>query len=406
LDIIRFTAVYGGLPRSIYFLFFARIVDNMGNFIIPLITLILTRKIGFSPSEAGTLATIFMVLQAPFLLLGGKLIDIWGSRKVLIIFNTLGALAYLPCAFLKPGMLTAVIIAVAANFFTAASPALNSIVIDIVKGEQLKSAYSLLYLGFNLGYMVGPVLAGLMFNNYLNLLFVLDSLTALVSTAFIIFFVKIPKRTEEAPAQNGQMVDINVPINKSAILYFIFENRVLLFFSAIFLIYNFAYSQWSFMLPIEMTDIFKIEGAKLYSYLIGTSAVLVILLTPLLTALTKKFQSLPVMAAGGIFYLAAFLIFGFNRILALFFAGAVLLTVGQILVNINSNLYIAQRTPKEYIGRANSLLSLVNGIGFATGPIIAGHALLIFNFAQTWSAIAGLMLISSGAMFLLHKFAR
>ena len=81
------------MPKGIYFLFLARIIDSAGSFILPLITLILTQKIGFSKSEAGLLSTLFMLVQAPFLLLSGRLIDRFGSKRGIVVFILLGAAA-------------------------------------------------------------------------------------------------------------------------------------------------------------------------------------------------------------------------------------------------------------------------------------------------------------------------
>ncbi|MEW5818540.1 MAG: MFS transporter, partial [Spirochaetota bacterium] len=45
--------LYRGLPRSIYILFFARIVNCMGSFVFPFLTMFLTQKLELSTGEAG-----------------------------------------------------------------------------------------------------------------------------------------------------------------------------------------------------------------------------------------------------------------------------------------------------------------------------------------------------------------
>ncbi|MFO7161609.1 MAG: MFS transporter, partial [[Clostridium] cellulosi] len=154
-------SVYKGLPRGIYIIFISRIIDNMGSVVMPMITLILTQKIGLQKDITGILATVFMVTQAPFLLLGGRLVDRMGSKKVIVLFNTLGALAYIPCGFMKPSIGMALLIALAANLFAVAAPAYNSIVIELVGEDKIKSAYSILFLGYNLGLAIGPAIGGM-----------------------------------------------------------------------------------------------------------------------------------------------------------------------------------------------------------------------------------------------------
>ncbi|WP_218064919.1 hypothetical protein [Vulcanibacillus modesticaldus] len=44
---------YLGLPREMYVIFFARMINALGMFVFPLLTLILTIKIGLTNSQAG-----------------------------------------------------------------------------------------------------------------------------------------------------------------------------------------------------------------------------------------------------------------------------------------------------------------------------------------------------------------
>lgn len=391
--------IYAGMPKGIYILFISRVIDNMGSVVMPMITLILTQKIGFSKSETGILATVFMFTQAPFLLLGGKLVDRMGSKRVIVLFHILGAIAYIPCGFMKPHIAMALLIALASNLFSVASPAYNSIVTEVADEKRLKSAYSILYLGYNLGFAVGPALAGFLFNKHLNLLFFIDSFTCIISTMLVYFFVPETSESRKRKAKNEN----RPPERRSSVFRFLFNSPALLIFSGIFLVYNFCYSQWGFMLPLQAAGIFKEEGAKYYSFLVSTNAITVILLTPLLTTLTHKFKPLVVIASGGLFYFSSFIIFGYSEILGMFLAGAVILTIGEILININSNIYVAQQTPQEYIGRANSLLSLINGAGAALGPIIMGHVLLVLNYSSAWLCIAVLMFAGCTTMFMLNK---
>ena len=67
------------------------------------------------------------------------------------------------------------------------------------------------------------------------------------------------------------------------------------------------------------------------------------------------------------------------------------MTIGEILISINSNNYIAQRTPKEYLGRANSLLFILSGIGYGIGPVVMGYIIVSISFQNAWLIVAALM---------------
>lgn len=375
-------------------LFISRTVDSLGSFILPLIALILTQKIGFSKAEAGLLSTVFMLAAAPFLLLGGRLIDRFGSRRIILLFTTVGALLYLPCVFIRPGILMALLIAGASAFFMVLSPAYNSLVSDVVPEADIKRSYSLLYLGYNLGFAVGPAVGGALFNRHLNLLFLIDSVTAFAGAAIILIWVKGGKAHHHT--QTGAE-------GTSSAVGYLKKTPVLLWFSFIMLIFNFAYSQWGFLLPLHSASVFGQDGARLYSLLVSVNAAAVILLTPGLTSLTHRFSSFNVIAVGGLFYLAAFLAFSFAKVMAVFIPGVLLLTVGEILITVNMNTFVAENTPNRFLGRANSILNIVNGAGTAIGPVIMGHALLLFSFGQCWFFIAALTVCGTLFMFYLKR---
>lgn len=392
--------VYSGLSRDIYFLFISRIVSCVGNFVMPLITLILTEKIGFSKSTAGTLSTIAMLSQAPFLMLGGRLADRFGSKKVIFVFNLIGSILYLPCAFIKPSLLMAVFIVLAANTYSISSPAYNAIIAENTSGEGIKKAYSLLYLGFNLGQAIGPALGGIFFHRCLPLVFILDSATTIASIVLIQLFVKDNrKNVVQEPSCEGP----ERKTEKLSLSRYIFHYPAILIFAFIMLLYNFAYVQWSFLLPLQVSDLLKGNGAWFYSLLVSTNAITVILFTPLITSFTHNVKPLTSISAGAVFYMVAFIIFGVNKDPYPFVVAIVIMTIGEILVMTNSNTFVAQVTPPECLGRVNSLITIVNGAGYAIGPIIMGNAVGTLHYPVAWLIISAVMLLVCVLMFTVSR---
>ncbi len=73
---------YRGLSRSVYVFFFARIVTNMGGFIWPpLLTLILSRKMGYSASAIAIISGVVGLIFIPAQIIGGKLADKFNRKK-------------------------------------------------------------------------------------------------------------------------------------------------------------------------------------------------------------------------------------------------------------------------------------------------------------------------------------
>lgn len=387
-----------------YVFFIAKVINCMGACILSLWSLILIQKIGLSKPQAGLMSTLFVTTQAPCLLFGGQFIDRIGRKKVIVFCQTFGAAIYIICAFLPIGMLTAILIMIAADFYTAASPAIDALIADITKPENRKASFTLTYFGMNIGYTISPLIGGILFQKYLPVLFVLDAVTTLLSMSLIMKYVKEP----ELRAHNEVLPDSkNESANKTSVLKVLWHTRILLIFLLIMMIYQFCYSQWSFMLPLQMADIYGDNGARNFSFLVALNSFTVVVLTPAATVLTHKFRSLTITAAGGFFYFAAFFMFGMITHLPLFLLAAFIMTLGEILITVNLNTFIADQTPSTHRGRINSISSILQGTCYAIAPPIMGNVIVMANYNIAWWIVAAFMLLGALNMFALdRKYSR
>lgn len=391
---------YRGLPKEIYILFGARVITCMGGFILPLLTLILSQKLGMSKTETGNFSALLMLSQAPCLLLGGKLIDTVGKKEVLVSCQVLGALSYLMCGFTNDHTHMLIFIVIAADLFVAASPAYQAMVAQLTTSENRKSSYSLLYLGINIGMAVSPLIGGLLFNNYLQLLFILDGVTTLISTLLIAFLVKLP----DISPQNELDTAGGESLNRNVSTYQVLKSVPILFFVLVLMFtYDFTYTQWSFMLPLQFTELYGKNGVRFYSFLTVVNPVVVVTCTPLITRLTMKFRPLAVIVGGGILYFSAFVLFSFVKMIPLFVLAGVLFTLGEIVVTINIGAFIADHSPGAHLGRMNAMRMFLQGTASALGPLIMGRIISATSYCASWLFTAVFVLVGAVGMFFLNK---
>jgi len=130
---------YSGLDRGVYVLFIARIVNSMGNFVFPFLTMFLTRKLHFSPARAGTYIVISGLAFIPGSLLGGKLADCLGRKRIMLTFQSLAVLCLIPCAFLGESIIIIRLMILSSFFFGGVIPASDAILIDLTDTEKRKA---------------------------------------------------------------------------------------------------------------------------------------------------------------------------------------------------------------------------------------------------------------------------
>ncbi len=90
---------YKGLPREMYVLFTANVINRFGDFVSPLLALYLTQKLGMDATKSSFIVTLALLSRMPGSLLGGKLADHYGRRRTYLVTQFIAGLLLLPCAF-------------------------------------------------------------------------------------------------------------------------------------------------------------------------------------------------------------------------------------------------------------------------------------------------------------------
>jgi MFS family permease len=406
----RFTLFksYINLPRNVYILFFADIINSAGSFVYPFLAMFLAIKLGYSEYVSGLFLTIVIVAEGLGKLLGGKLADWIGRKIVIIVLSILGAAIYIIIAFISESMLIPYLIILAGFLKSGAFPAINALIIDSTNKGNRNDAFSLLYLGHNIGFAVGPLAAGFLFVNYINLIFLIDALTTFAALIPIVIFVKetLHAKTGFYP-DNGTLNDSEKAETGNVIKIF-FKRPILYGFAFISIIFSFVYSQASFSLPLYLEDLFSTKGAKFYGTLMTVNAVIVIIMTIFLIAAMKKLNPIISIGFAGILFAAGFGLLFYSRFFYLFIISTIIWTFGEIINSVSSNVLIANYSPMTHRGRFNAIISFISGAGFAIGPVLTGIFVRYRGMKNVWPLTFYLSLFAAimmGVLFLFEKRA-
>lgn len=393
---------YRGMPKEIYVIFASRIVNAVGCFVMPLMTIIMTDKIGMSSQEAGFYLSLNSMIFPLASMLGGKLADTIGRKYLIIIFDTLAALLYMACGFITPSMTLIYTILAASACMSVAGPAHDSLIADLTTPENRTGAYALSYLGWNLGFAVGPMLGGFLYRKYLPLVFIGDAATAMLSISLILIFVKETfGRTKEEITDDSRKLERS---ETGSIVSVLLRRPILLYFAIIAFGYHFAYSQWTFLLPIHSIQNFGSLGAQYYGWMASLNGFVVIIFTPILTKLGEHIKNMRKMVYGIMLYAIGFGMLGLVRTLPYFFLSVFTFTLGEILLSISVMPFIVNHTPASHRGRMNAVMPTIMGMGYAIGPMMMGKALNYTTVESAWLAIGAATVVTALLMFGLEKY--
>jgi len=391
---------YKGLPLSIYIIFFASIVNNMGNFVGPFLTMFLTYRVGISIGLVGIIVAVNAALGLIGTMIGGKLIDSIGRKKVLVVFGVAAGTGYALCAFINNPIIITGILMVSSFVGGFSHPVYSTITTDLTQGEQRSAAFSLNYMAMNIGFSVGPLLAGFLYENYLMWFFLGDAITTFISIALVFIFVPETKPTKEEMEKSKAKTFESA--EEGSLLKALIKRPTLLIFSFIIVIYFIVFSQFTFGLSIQVGDIFKDNGPTIFGSLMTVNAVMCSLLTVFITTATKNIKAALCITIGGILYALGFGMMFFIDSYYMFIISTATWTVGEILVATNTSVYIANHTPITHRGRFNSVFPIIRKLGFMIGPMMAGFYVKYTNIRNLWILVAVLAIIGSLMMYKLY----
>ena len=351
---------YRGLKKEIYILFYGRVVTSMGGLVWPLMTLILSNKMGMSASEIANLMLIMSIIQLPCTLVGGKLADRFNKKWVIVICDMITVISYLICGFIPLSGVTIALFYIAGMFASFEYPSYDALVADLTSSDEREKAYSLNYLGMNLGLVLSPTIGGFLFANHLSLAFIITSIATFTSTSLIFFFIKDVKRVEESNTTKN----VYEEDKDSSVLSVMFSKKSILLYTLLLGLTGLVYSQFNFLIPLNLEAAFGESGATLFGMLTSVNAITVIIGTPILTKVMAKVRDVNKLVIGislEVFGLAMYIFI--QDMLWLSFLSMVIFTLGEISNAIGSSPYITRRIPASHRGRI-SAIGTVFGTGF------------------------------------------
>ena len=395
--------MYSGFPRSIYILFIVRIINSMGNFVYPFLTFFLTDRIGLSAEETGTYFLASAVSQVIGSIIGGKITDHYGRKKFIVIFLGLSASCFLPCSFLGNSILIPILLILSGFFSGAALTANMAMVTDLSKKDNRKQVFSLLYMGSNIGFAIGPMIAGFLYKNHTNWIFYGNSMAILISIILIVLFIE-----ETMPAnhivEQDDMHDDEIA-EEGGVIAALAKRPLLLLLGLGRFFYQLVYSSIIFGIPLQLKHVFGSSvGPQYYGIIASFNGVVVIIFTIFITKITMKLKPLINLSIAGLFYAVGFGMIGFADTLPFFLLAVVVYTIGEILDMTNSNVYIANHSPVTHRGRFNAVITMISNSGFAAGPYLFGKFISLYGIFKLWLLCFILAVISSLFIFCLRFF--
>lgn len=357
----RFAVLTADLPAAYWFLWLGILINRLGSFVIPFLTLYLTSQRGISVSQAALTVSLFGAGSFVAQLTGGELADRLGRRPVMLISLFTAPVAMIMLGFARALPLIAFCTLILGFFTDLFRPALGAAVADLVPPSARTRAFGYQNWAVNLGFSLAPILAGFMARHNYMLLFIGDALTTLIFA--LIVLARIP---ETRPAEAIHVS--HTPFRERARQ--VGRESLLLTFTVLALFVGIIYMQGYITLPIDM----KAHGLTSadYGMAIAVNGILIVLFSIQVSNVAANWPRFGAMATAVIFLGVGFGLNAFAHNLPFYVFGVAVWTLGEITASAVAPALIADLSPVELRGLFQGIFGSAWGLAFFVGPLAGG----------------------------------
>ena len=344
------------LPAPVRLLVWGTLVNKLGTFIFPYLSLVLRRDFGMSPARAGLLLTCHGLGAIVSVLVGGVLTDRLGRRQTLLLSMFGGGALAVAMAF-APSLDWFVPLLIAFGFLgDLYRPAASAIISDLLPPAERALGFAAFRTAVNLGFAFGVVLGGVLADLSWRFLFVGDGLTTLACA--VVLAVGIPETKPEAPAGGADARSVSP-----------WRDRV--FLTSVLSSTGFCLMFFSFLtvLPLTITG-WGGYPAWVYGLLMAMNGTIIGFFEISATHALRPYRRLRVAALGIAFACVGFGLTGVAPHWTWFLLTSLLWTAGEILFAPQQIAFVADWSPPTARGRYLSLYQASWTAGAALNPLL------------------------------------
>jgi len=375
-SIKRVDNIYREYPRQFWIIVGSNFIDRIGGgMIFPFFALYITKQFQVGMTEVGLLFALFSISDMFGNMIGGALTDFLGRKSMIIMGLIISALTSLAMGMVQQLEWFYVMGAVSGLFATAARPAHQAMLTDILPEKKRAEGFGVMRVAANLAVAIGPAIGGFIASYSYLILFIADTVTSLI-TALIVYLVVEETRPEEKEESEKK------GFKETFIGYGdVLKDRKFMAFVIISTIATIVYSQMYSTLSVYLRDVHGIPESG-YGWLMTLNAGMVVLFQFMITRKISKHPPMLIMALGSLLYAVGFGMYGFVSAYIFFMVAMVIITIGEMVIIPVSQAYVGDAAPEDMRGRYSGVMGFSWMIPWMIGPLLAG--LLIDNGYPNW----------------------
>lgn len=371
----------GGLPRPFWYLWGGTLLNRLGAFVAPFLSLYLTAERGFSVARTGVVLTLFGLGSALSQPIGGALADRIGRRRTMVLGLTTAAVALLAVGAASTFLILGASVLVYGVCLDLYRPASQAAVADLVPDDDRPRAFALQFWAVNLGFSIATPLGGYLASRGYWLLFVIDALSSL---AFALLVLRgVPETRPHPTGTAGRLADV-------------MSDRLMVATVLCVLLEAIVYLQAYLTLPLAFAA--DGLGPGTYGLAISLNGVLIVVLQPLLLGALGRPRRGSLLLAAMTLQGTGFGMTAFADGIGTHVAAIVVWTAGEILAAGQLGALVASLAPIHLRGRYMGAFGLSFGLAAFLAPAVGTQVLVHVGETALWGGGFAACLLSGLGM--------
>ncbi len=253
-------------------------------------------------------------------------------------------------------------------------------IIDVVAPGERMEGFSILRIGGNLGFALGPIFGGLLASySYSDMFF----LTALTSAAYLVISIYMLRDTMPSAAEKAAGSHHgSIWQDKTFIIYCIISALISLVYAQMQTTFSTYSGSFAHLPPSEIGLLFSLNGFMVVFFQLPVAHYL------------ERFKLTTSLAVGSTLYAIGFGMVGLCTSFWTLFLSMFIITVGELITSPSSSNMIAQMTHPDDRGRYMNVSGFISSGGNALGPYAGGLLMDAYagNIEIMWAVMGGIVL--------------
>jgi MFS family permease len=363
----------GGFDRRVWLLLFAMLASRFGHGLYyPFSTIHFHNVVGIPLSLVGTGLGALAAASVVSGLVSGPLSDRYG-RKPLMLVSLAGSAATFAAFALVENFAGYLAVSVAAGLVGSSmfDAARNAMVADVTQPGRRSRAYGLVRVGGNVGWALGPTVAGLVAASvgsagiYRTLFLGTSALTALVVLAVALAAKESLPASTKAPVPTARAARLRTALTDGPF--------VALLAAGVLLYYVFT-QNWQ-TLPIYAKNFVGVPDGEIGLFLGANGLMVMLLQLPISYAIDRTSRVGALLVGAALFASSSATLLLTESFLGILLAFAGFFTLAEMILEVAGPALAAELAPMRLRGTYLALFGACFGAAYGVSPVVAGALL-------------------------------